>query len=270
MAPAALERYRLPTVIRKESGKPLPKRIAPVFLDATDLTVGKLNDNLHRELENSRYLIVICSPNSAKPNQYGKHYVNGEVEHFSSLGRDDRIIPVIVDGSPNDPERCCFCPKIIELGLVGLDATKHPRERILNDVVAKLLGLRPDELWQREKRRIARQRIWLSLGGIALLALLCAAAFLICDWYLPHVEYYEDYVDCYGIPRGLGRLTKKKIRPRNFHYRFVYRKRDKLFGRRILREVVHCNSAGIPTDPDKEWEPDRFPFLFSLSFAKEY
>ena len=29
-----LESYRLPTVIRKESGKPLPKRIAPVFLDA--------------------------------------------------------------------------------------------------------------------------------------------------------------------------------------------------------------------------------------------
>ena len=64
-----LEHYRLPTVIRKESGKVLPKRIAPVFLDATDLTVGKLNDNLHRELENSRFLIVTCSPNSAKPNK---------------------------------------------------------------------------------------------------------------------------------------------------------------------------------------------------------
>ena len=36
----AIKHYKLPAVIRKEAQSPLPKRIAPVFRDATDLGVG--------------------------------------------------------------------------------------------------------------------------------------------------------------------------------------------------------------------------------------
>ena len=241
-----LESYRLPTVIRKESAKVLPKRIAPVFLDATDLSVGKLNAKLNQELEASRYLIVVCSPNSAKPNSNGDHYVNKEVGVFSSLGRVDRIIPVIVDGVPGDPEKECFCPKIHELDLVGLDATKHSRTRILNDVVAKILSLRPDELWRREKRRIRRKRIIGSLAAAFLLAIALFAGWVAWDWNRNYTEYYADYVDQWGMPTGIFPLEKKQTLSRNSHYRFIYRKRDKLFGKRILREVIHCNSAGTP------------------------
>ena len=70
----ALERYRLPSSVRKAVGKPLPKRLAPVFRDATDLGSCQLVEGLHRELEASRFLIVICSPDSAKPNAEGKHF----------------------------------------------------------------------------------------------------------------------------------------------------------------------------------------------------
>ena len=151
---SALERYRLPAAVRKEAGKPLPERIRPVFRDATDLGVGKLVDNLRQELEQSKFLIVVCSPNSARPNAEGKHWVDEEVVHFCELGRADRIIPVIVGGT----KETAYCPKLEEEDILGLDATKHPRERILNDLVAKILGLRPDELWRREERRIRGRR----------------------------------------------------------------------------------------------------------------
>ena len=40
----SIEHYRLPAIIRKEVQKPLPKKIAPVFRDATDLGVDVLVD----------------------------------------------------------------------------------------------------------------------------------------------------------------------------------------------------------------------------------
>ena len=114
-----LEAYRLPSVIRKEAGSTVPERIRPVFRDATDLGVGRLRNNLQSELESSRFLIVVCSPNSARPNAEGKHWVNDEVTHFASLGRADRIVPVLVEGD----EKTALCPKLRELGILAVDAT---------------------------------------------------------------------------------------------------------------------------------------------------
>ena len=119
-----LESYRLPSALQHQIANKSKHPVAPVFRDATDLVAGKLNENLRRELEQSKFLIVICSPNSAQKNEQGKHYVNSEVDHFVSLGRADYIIPVIIDGIPGDPEKECFCPTIKSLELVGVDATK--------------------------------------------------------------------------------------------------------------------------------------------------
>ena len=47
-------------------------------------------------LDKSKYLILICSPNSAK-----SEYVNDEAEYFIKNGRTDHIIPLIVDGVPH-------------------------------------------------------------------------------------------------------------------------------------------------------------------------
>ena len=99
-----LESYRLPTAIRKEAPH-LPKHIRPVFRDQTDIGAGPLLENLGKELEDSRFLIVICSPAAAT-----SEWVNREVEAFMALGRGDRIIPFIVTGQPDaaDPARQCF------------------------------------------------------------------------------------------------------------------------------------------------------------------
>ncbi len=43
-----------------------------------------------------RYLIVLCSPNAAQ-----SRWVNEEVRYFKSLGREDRILAIILAGEPN-------------------------------------------------------------------------------------------------------------------------------------------------------------------------
>lgn len=166
----SLEKYRLPNIVRKEIRRPLPKTLAPVFRDATDLAVGKLIDNLNKELEESQYLIVVCSPNSAASNAEGKNYVDAEIRHFRVLGREDRIIPVIVSGTSVE----AFSPGLKEFGVIAIDATKMSKARVLNDIVAKMLGLRPDELWRRERRRrlFRRYELFVAVGLLFVVAAL--------------------------------------------------------------------------------------------------
>lgn len=93
-----LESYNLPTMIQKM--KPgIPKRFK-VFRDNDELTSGVLSDELHHKLDESKYLIVICSPNSAQ-----SKYVGEEIAYFRSKGRESEIIPFIIDGTPHSKDR---------------------------------------------------------------------------------------------------------------------------------------------------------------------
>ena len=87
-----LENYRISNKIRKESGNTLPKYIRRIFRDQTDMGIEELSGSLKKRLENSQYLIVICSVNSA-----GSEWVNTEIEYFQKLGRAKNIIPFIVE-----------------------------------------------------------------------------------------------------------------------------------------------------------------------------
>lgn len=74
----------------------MPKKIRPVFWYKQDLSGTKLKKTPNNELSSSKYLIVICSPDSAKA-----EWVNDEVVAFIEQGKGDRIIPFIVAGSPH-------------------------------------------------------------------------------------------------------------------------------------------------------------------------
>ena len=269
-----LESYRLPSIIRKEAGSTVPERIRPVFRDATDLGAGRLRNNLQQELEASRFLVVVCSPNSARPNEEGKHWVDHEVSHFASLGRTDRIVPVIVEGD----DKTAFGPKLKELGILAIDATKKSRARVLNDIVAKLLGLRPDELWRREERLSRRKRAWRALAAAVALLVAAAGAWRWYDLYVTHVEYYSDWVDEWGIPTGIpdARLTKDQVRNRLFSYRFEYRGRKKggFFAPRVLRCVTMVDASDRPYDEnlfyflEDEYYTDR-PIIQHLWYLEE-
>src|SRR4051812_41692624 len=75
-----LEIYKLPSSILSESNGNFPKQIGPIFLDSSDIGIGGLQQNLSRELKDSRFLIIISSPNAAKSS-----WVNLEVENFKSF-----------------------------------------------------------------------------------------------------------------------------------------------------------------------------------------
>ncbi len=147
-----LENYQLPSIIRKESDGNLPKYIRPVFRDQTDLGIGKLDLSIRQELADSRYLIVICSPNSAK-----SEYVNKEIKSFQEMGRGDRIIPFIIDGSTDAKEdnRQCYPPALRDESdlILGASLKELKPEEALIKTVAAILGLKYPQLYMRHQRR---------------------------------------------------------------------------------------------------------------------
>lgn len=146
-----LEHYRLPASFNGRTD--IRQELRPVFRDIDELSAGNLPEQIKQALQNSQNLIVVCSPQAAV-----SHWVNKEVETFISLGRTDRIFPFIVEGnSPKEffPSSLLALPEKEER--LGGDASKQGRDVAFVKVVAGMLGLGFDSLWNRYEREKAEE-----------------------------------------------------------------------------------------------------------------
>ena len=170
---------------------PCPTGSIRSFRDRDELPgSSNLGDNIVNALQQSRSLIVVCSPRASV-----SRWVNEEVLTFKRLGREDRILCLIVDGEPNATERPdqaaleCF-PDAVRLRLdrdgqlssertepLAADVRSHAdgRANAKLKLIAGLLGVGFDELRQRERQRVRRRRLALvGQGAIAVAAMLAA------------------------------------------------------------------------------------------------
>lgn len=169
-----LETYRFPSLLRKEYDKQLPSNLRPIFRDKTDISkTGDLKLILHEELVNSKYLIVICSPRSAR-----SEWVNQEILEFQKLGRDENIIPFIIDGEPNSPDPTvrCYLPAISE-NILGISVKEVGKEKAVIKVIAAMLGISFDILWNRHRERVFKQR--LKIISAVVVAIILFSAILV-------------------------------------------------------------------------------------------
>jgi len=109
-----IETYEVPEDLvgtKNELGESIPERIFPVFRDEEELPVdADLSSPIYRALDNSKYLIVLCSPQAVESN-----YVAEEIHYFKKIGKSDRLLAVMIEGEPNaknDPAKAgmneCF------------------------------------------------------------------------------------------------------------------------------------------------------------------
>ena len=97
-----LESFRYPSRVEQRYRPKNSKYVREIFFDRTRLECSNESflKGLCEALSQSRYLIVVCSPNSAVPNAEGRHWVNDEITYFLSQhnGNADCIVPVLVNG----------------------------------------------------------------------------------------------------------------------------------------------------------------------------
>ena len=209
-----IEGYRLPTTIQHENND-LPKsRLRPCFRYHTDIQPNELKTELRKKLEQSKYLLVICSPRSAQ-----SPWVGAEIDTFVELGRRDRIIPIIVEGRPysGDPATECYNPSLLKhfphsddinedqeiLGVniheEGSGSAYMKRERAVMQLVSRMLNVSFDRIWQRQKRRIIRRIVLSTIGTILVLAALLTV-WLLNQPFNSRVTLYESTPAVAALP----------------------------------------------------------------------
>lgn len=185
-----LETYVIPKNLREADGENtnLPNRLFPVFRDREELPSSHdLGDKIDAALKQSRNLIVICSPRSAS-----SQWVSQEVIQFKTMGKEDRVFCLIVDGEPNASDMPglaseeCFPEAIrFKVGQDGLlseeraepiaaDArdNKDGKQNALLKLLAGVLEVDFDALKQRDQARRIRRLRYLAIATFALMAVL--------------------------------------------------------------------------------------------------
>lgn len=234
--------YHFPTAINGSSD--LPEKIHPTFRDVTDLTPGILSEEIEKALRKSEWLIVICSPRSAK-----SPWVCKEAQTFIDWGLADHIIPFIIEGTPfsGNQDTECYPESLLNLTgeyeLLAANINESGKSAAALKVIARMFNLKFNVLydWYDHKRKKIRN-IWITLISILTITIGMAVMHM-----RPIHEYYADFIECNGRPQGFEKITKQIVRHRYVSYKFIYR-RDKLFdSERNLKKVVRINSHGNPT-----------------------
>lgn len=191
----SLETYRIPKALKTRVAglgpHGVPDRLFPVFRDRDELGGGfDLDERLRTALEQSRFLIVICSPDSA-----ASSHVQREIEAFEALGREDHVLCLIAGGEPGASDRAetraleCFSPPlrtrhkddtlvVCEPLAADVRKAKDGKTNAKLKLIATMLDVSFDDLKRRDDHRRLRRRLQLALAA-ATVAVVLAASYLV-------------------------------------------------------------------------------------------
>ncbi|MDP4847124.1 MAG: TIR domain-containing protein [Akkermansiaceae bacterium] len=176
-----LENYPIPKEFQGTElfdGAVLGKDLKPCFRDRDELSgSADLGPAIMNALNQSRYLIVLCSKNSAK-----SEWVNKEIEDFKDIGGEKKILALILDGEPNatsnsnlPDEEECFPPALrYPCEPLAGDMRKEGdgKERGFLKVLSGIAQLDFDVLYRRHERAQRKKRLVLGGASIALITTL--------------------------------------------------------------------------------------------------
>jgi len=198
-----LEAYVLPRTLRVgrigRKGRSHP--LKPVFRDEDELIPGHgLPERIQSALEQSEYLVVLCSPAAA-----ASPWVEREILEFASLGREQNIVAAVVAGEANAESRGFLAedealPRALRFKLeqapakgVGMRVGDQPAEPLWVDlkdkesdkrsgllrVIAALLSFSSlDELVRRDAIERRQRRLNWAFGAIVMALLLFISVYV--------------------------------------------------------------------------------------------
>jgi len=173
----ALETYSLPRGLRGHTEYRKQRNpLTPIFRDREELVAASsLSEAIVSALENSEFLIVVCSPAAR-----ASHWVEQELATFKELRSPGNVIAVLVDGDSTSS----FPPSLLRDRRTDGSYTEIVREPLAADIqggradrrlalhklAAAMLQVELDQLIQREHQR--RVRFLSSAAAVAMVATL--------------------------------------------------------------------------------------------------
>lgn len=259
----------LETYVAPKNLKLGKRKLTRVFRDQEELpTSSDLAHNIQEALQNSAFLIVICSPDTPK-----SRWVEKEIETFIEMHGTERVLTVLIDGEPQESfPRALSRRKIgdtyVEVeplaadirGDTGKERNKKLKKELIR-LMAALLGCRYDDLRQRHKERLVKRVTGIgSAIGITLLAFATMSTwqalllkeqvdktFSIQSRYLSEdvVERVEEgdrllatYMGLELLPKHLGKPNRPYVEEAEASLHkalYSYKLDDSLVGRNVLR-----------------------------------
>ena len=177
-----LDKFKTPKPLIGVQGSlgDVPSKLHPVYRDRTDASGGgSLAARIEEALQNSRTLIVLCSPAAA-----ASRWVDQEVRFFLGHADKSRIFPVIAPhlSDSSNYEEEFFPPSLRghDLTAVDLREITVANGQVVGDgksvgrlkLIAGVLGLPLDQLVRRERRRQRRTVFALSVVAVVFSLLL--------------------------------------------------------------------------------------------------
>jgi tetratricopeptide (TPR) repeat protein len=178
----AIEGYRVPHRRLASAQPQLRSRLRPVFIDRDELSSSAdLGETLRKALDDSDFLIVVCSPLAA-----ASRWVNQEIQDFKDQGKAAKILCLVAAGEPFAARRGfapsleCYPPALLGTAVEGQSTAEPTAEPLAADVrpegdtrhnaklkiIAALLGVRFDDLRHRDHVRQRTRLAAISLAGV--------------------------------------------------------------------------------------------------------
>jgi hypothetical protein len=188
-----IENYSIPKSLREKYPN-LPKNLKrSVFIDDEELpTAGDLPHNLSDALQESKVLILICSPNATgvHKKEGEKNWVDEEIKAYKRFHGEGNILAMIKAGEPNATYSSVYDAKVeafpkalrYEVDAQGELTETRAKDPIAGDarswkpwerrksfikLIAGILGVDFADLWERDK--IEQRKRWAIRGAIAAL-----------------------------------------------------------------------------------------------------
>ncbi len=195
-----LERFHIPGKIRKKTGV---KKINRIFRDKAELPItNDLSDNISYALENSDYLIVLCSTNTKE-----SAWVPREIEAFLQNHTKRDIFTVLVNGEPRDviPEILQYEERVVTAEDGSSQTVRIPIEPLSCDyrmsfrkakkvelprLASGLIGCAYDDIMNRHRQY--RLKVLAGVFSIAFAVVLGFAGYMFYSRNQIHENYLES------------------------------------------------------------------------------
>lgn len=147
-----LEAFRLPKTIQKQlNAKGITKKkIERVFRDRDELPItNNLNDPITNALQNSDFLLVICSPRLKE-----SLWCRKEIETFIKMHGREHIFAVLIEGEPADS----FSEELLYEEKITVDASgnEHVEKMPIEPLAADVRGNSKKEIRKKIKEEVLR------------------------------------------------------------------------------------------------------------------